>query len=521
MRNAAGSVLAGLILGCSVTGCGGADPVPAIAVNPTPASGDAVELPPTPNSPTPSLPKTSTSDKRIEPVLPPTPPLGVPALPSAGEPTYEGKSLKEWLEVLRTGTDRDARTACEVVGLLGKDAVPALRGFMKDKVASVRDRSASAVGEIGDDAREAIPDLIALLGDSDSRVRESAAKALGAFTTLDKTAVAPLVELFSEDIRTSFAAGYAAGAVAKTGKAGVGRLVTALRDSSSGVRKYAARGLGLIGPDAKEALPQLVRLLKTDRDTDVRREAATALGRIGTDTEESLVTLIDLVKSRNKDLLLSAIMAIGDSHADSVEAVECLVPFLSDPDLDARLFATMSLRMLKARTKLSINLLKLSLRHPNRSIRYQSALALASHGPAAEDATAELVEQLPEQNNSTRVAFAYALGCVAPKRKAEAIKILLEAAGDSDLGVRLDACERCIALNPEEIPESVLSALTHVLKVGSRDHQKRAAVAVGSLGPKAAVVRPALLAASQSLDRELRKAVAEALGKTTAPGGKP
>lgn len=504
--------LAALLIVTCVAGCGRQDPAPVAVAETVPSSPAGAEPAPAPKEVDPAVPNSGPTVQQPEPMPPSNPPAPPPVSPPKDQ-TYEGKPLKVWVEVIRTGSDSDARTACKVVGLLGVDALPALREMMKDRSASVRDRAAFAVGEIGDDARIALPDVIALLRDPDAKVRESAARALGEFTVLDQTAVGPLVALFSDDIRESFAAAEASAAVAKVGKAAVGPLTASLRDSSRDVRNRAAKALGLIGSDAKEAIPQLIRLLKTDRDTEVRREAAMALGRIGADTQEALEPLIELVKSRNKDLLLSAIIAIGDTRADSVEAVECLVPFLSDPNLDARLFATDSLGKLKSHTKLSVDLLKLSLRHRNEWIRYSSAIALASRGNAAGSAADELSALLPEQNNKTRVAFAYALGRIAPKRKAEATKLLLEAVSDSDFGVRLDACERIIALNPDEVPESVPLALAQVLKQRSRDRQKRAAIALGLLGSKAAVAQPALLDATRDNEKEVRKAASDALSR--------
>ena len=56
----------------------------------------------------------------------------------------------------------------------------------------------------------------------------------------------------------------------------VARLMTQLHDESPKVRWYAADALGVIGPAAKDAVPELARLLK-DSDGNVRGSAAFAL----------------------------------------------------------------------------------------------------------------------------------------------------------------------------------------------------------------------------------------------------
>lgn len=70
-------------------------------------------------------------------------------------------------------------------------------------------------------------------------------------------------------------------ALAKLGPAAVEPLTGALKDSLPERRAGAAYSLGLIGPPAKSALPQLLDLLD-DEDLDVRRQAAYAVNRIVT-----------------------------------------------------------------------------------------------------------------------------------------------------------------------------------------------------------------------------------------------
>jgi hypothetical protein len=68
-------------------------------------------------------------------------------------------------------------------------------------------------------------------------------------------------------------------ALAKIGPASVEPLTAALKDKSADRRAGAAYALGLIGSEAKTALPELLELLKDD-DVGVRRQASFAIGRI-------------------------------------------------------------------------------------------------------------------------------------------------------------------------------------------------------------------------------------------------
>jgi hypothetical protein len=61
------------------------------------------------------------------------------------------------------------------------------------------------------------------------------------------------------------------------------RLIEALRHNNRLVRLYAANALGRIGPNAKEAIPELERMLKNPKEQEGERSsAANALGLIGT-----------------------------------------------------------------------------------------------------------------------------------------------------------------------------------------------------------------------------------------------
>jgi HEAT repeat protein len=59
------------------------------------------------------------------------------------------------------------------------------------------------------------------------------------------------------------------------------------------LRFHAATALGRIGPDAKEAVPGLVDLLKDKKLGPARRVAAEALGAIGPDAKNAVPALKD------------------------------------------------------------------------------------------------------------------------------------------------------------------------------------------------------------------------------------
>ena len=97
-----------------------------------------------------------------------------PAAPPGGsEPPHAGKALRSWVQELRDGNE----AAAFALARIGKAAVPALVGGLKDEDPHAREAAALALAAIGPDAREAVPALTATLSDRQYRVSRAAAEA--------------------------------------------------------------------------------------------------------------------------------------------------------------------------------------------------------------------------------------------------------------------------------------------------------------------------------------------------------
>ena len=85
-----------------------------------------------------------------------------------------------------------------------------------------------------------------------------------------------------------------------------------MKDESWGTRCSVAEALGLIGPDAKDAVPALVeakeavplivRSLKDDYDPNVRVAAAEALGEIGSEATEAVSALVEALEDYDSEV---------------------------------------------------------------------------------------------------------------------------------------------------------------------------------------------------------------------------
>ena len=222
----------------------------------------------------------------------------------------------------------DARVREQVAADLGsefgadaKAAVPELVKRLFDLFAGVRSASAEALGRIGPGAADAAKPLLALLdGDEPAFVQSAACEALGLIHPTDKDdaiallkkkldhpaalvrvhAALALVHLGDKSGEAVAAAGLtarghqaripAAEAVWRLSKDGraIPLLIRALEESNldgtagENERYMAARALGRVGKDAKDAAPELLRLV-THRDDALATAARTALKVIDPD----------------------------------------------------------------------------------------------------------------------------------------------------------------------------------------------------------------------------------------------
>lgn len=211
---------------------------------------------------------------------------------------------------------------------LEERAVPALVDARRDEDARVRMLATSALGNLGPTAAAALPVLLEALRDPDS---------LGIGVHLD----------------------YAIGSI---GAAAVPGLVEALADDHDLVRRRAVSALGAIGPDASDAIPALLQALTSADEGDrfsiglalreigykkevssyvtdlksasllVSSDAVKALGELGPEATEALPALIDLIRDRGSLLRRDAVIALSKIGPRGSEAVAPLVQALSGED---------------------------------------------------------------------------------------------------------------------------------------------------------------------------------------------
>ena len=132
-----------------------------------------------------------------------------------------------------------------------------------------------------------------LLRDKDWHVREVAAKRLQQMGPEAKSAIPALTELLQDEHVEVWMA--AAGALKTIGPEAVSALTNLLQDRKR--RLGAAHALGMIGSEAKGAVPALTNML-VDNDFEARLAAAEALGGIGADASAAIPPLAALIRGK-------------------------------------------------------------------------------------------------------------------------------------------------------------------------------------------------------------------------------
>jgi HEAT repeat protein len=319
------------------------------------------------------------------------------------------------------------------------------------------------------------------------------------------------------------------GVVGPGAREAVPALAARLADPAAGVRAAAAEALGQIGPEARATVPGLTTCL-ADRARRVREAAAEALGRIGSDAAPAVPAMIALLgrkdtpyESRNDiprhvgrigaSAVPSLIEALGDADPKIVKGA---VEALGEIGAPAAAAIPHFERLLGAEFRedgglwlaVACNLGQLgpgafpatsrALRHPNTSVRINAASRFGAFGAPA----APILLSALRRNDTNMVSFASGLGEIGP---AALPALSLALCTDPDPRVRQGAALALgnMTLRTEAPRAERMRALLAAL--GDRDDDVRfwATQALGSLGAEARAALPTLITMLQGRDRRL------------------
>ncbi len=176
-------------------------------------------------------------------------------------------------------------------------ALPILQEGLRDKSTSMLCRTTDAALRLGPKAKDTVPMLTLLLEHKDPKVQLAAAFALGGIGTHAKSAAPALGKLLRTETDDVYFRDFVAFALAGLGPDALGALpmlIERLEDVSS--NGTIIRIIGMIGPQAKDAVPGLIKILKREKSDFLHEDTMLALGQIGPDAHAAVPALVDHLK---------------------------------------------------------------------------------------------------------------------------------------------------------------------------------------------------------------------------------
>ncbi len=310
------------------------------------------------------------------------------------------------LELMKaTGDVHVRRQSARVLGHLAprfrQNPEPLAFG-LNDVDETVRSLSIEALANCGAEPKKLVPLLVPALIDKSYDIGVQAAKVLATFRD-EPLAMVALADARLKIVNPSVkaAAGKGIWAAGASARPALPALIEALKTEDLALRTWALKSIANIGPDAADAVPQLVECIsrcKTNRD-----DIADALGKIG---EKAVDPLIPLLANPDLGIRGTASIALGRIGALAFNKVR---PLIADANPDTAEAALLALEGMAPASQPAISDLIKAANSKVTKIQYAASGALVKLGSLAVPA---LIEELKSPDEPARRAAAYSLGLI-------------------------------------------------------------------------------------------------------------
>ncbi len=415
-------------------------------------------------------------------------------------PTFAATDVSTLITSLGSANDDEVESAIEKISNLGPKgapAVPALVRLLRNQNPHIRAHAAIALGRMRKAAIPAVLVLAKMVTDPDASVRHAALDALAEIEPGKKMVVPLLLKALRD--KDSTVVKRAVHALAERGKDIVPAMIEALKDDRT--EFYALLVLHEIGPDAKDAVPAICNVLHEANEPYQRQEAAMTLGMIGPGAASAVPDLIRLLDDPEIGVQHAAVFALGmigppaapaaesiREHLDSDDpffwvagawalakifpenenikktTARFLAQMITNPDHHVRRMAAQALLDLRPGKQITLPALEAALASTDDGVVNDTLIAINGLGddavpvlikaldyPAARANVAELIQQLgptaasvtpallrayqDESDIETRTGLLFALAEVGPQGK-EVIDLAIKGCDDNDEGIR-------------------------------------------------------------------------------------
>jgi HEAT repeat protein len=419
-------------------------------------------------------------------------PKAEPAVPALIDALGRLERLCERQERGRTTfsiVDFPCNSAHSVLVDIGPLAVPALaKAVRQHRDRRIRAAALAVLADLGPDAEAAVPALEAALRDDDLFV--PAARALRRIQPDNEFLLSvtradlhhPLLCRRIDAIKLQASFGHSA-------REAVPDLIALLGDEAGETCSVAVCALGMIGPDAESAIPELSRLLCNEEDEFVRGEVIIALRRIGPRGRATAEALAKVLRQDDdRDTHRAAIATLGRMGADAEPALSALIA-----DLENQAYAAHAARALgqigpPAAEAVPALICLMNQEKADDGIRRAAIQAIGGIGPDAKDAVDDLVH-LSAEGSSLREEAAASLVCIGWA----AVPKLVAQMNDAQFGTRVRATE--VLGRMGSTANDAVPALRHLAKTSYAQLAVEAAIASWNIDPNVDEAIPALLKA--------------------------
>lgn len=389
-------------------------------------------------------------------------------------------------------SDRPAVISCALQGLRALraksdalDALPEVLAVIKGPQPRLRLEALVLLQEMGPGARDGLVVVVRALDDAELGVRLEALRALAALDIAGTTARPRLLEALKDD-SVRYVALDALGHARLTGP----DVAAALRE----VLKYneAPQALDVLSQMGSEGVPVLVQALEMP---PLRAQSARLLGSLGPKAKSALPALREAARKSGETELLTALALVSADDAPRV------VGKLTDqlPRLDA----LGALGRLGPRAAAAVPKLIEPLKTDSTPVRLAVARTLGQFGGPARSAVAALAHRmLLDEDEAVRLEAALAIARISPEHLGEPHRIDMDRRGD-DLVERLPRPQG--GINARIV---IQSALEH----RDKNRREQAAQGIAALGPAKELLVADLAARARKLEAPVQGEVIELLG---------
>lgn len=214
------------------------------------------------------------------------------------------------------------------LGKRDKSVINLLRKELEDAKQPSYWSAIGLLGTFGSEAKEALPQIRAALKDDRPLVRFVAAESLSRIEPNAKAEVLPVVRQIFEkrDAEPRLMAAMFLWRVDHSADA-KDFIVESLLTSTDGDRSLPLAYVGGLGRDAKDALPQLIKIAREDKYPGNASSALRTIGQLGAEAEPAVPDLIQLLEDTEYRDHLNVIEALAAMGRTAKPAVASLVNF--------------------------------------------------------------------------------------------------------------------------------------------------------------------------------------------------